>query len=206
MKRFLAALVAVAALLTGAIGGIAPASATGEPPEVRGTKFWSTSICVDGSGINGAYYRVAYEAQLWNNATTSIALDYSDDCAADGYPPSRRMVIGGYNNPNDPYCTAYANTESVYYGGMRRWTNGPAIYLNLAQTSCFNSQAKRDHLVGQSIGHILGLTILNSSGYNSRIMNNTAWSMENIVAPDIYSAQLIDNIYYDVYCDAGVDC
>ena len=203
MKRFLSALIAVAALLTGALASAAPASAYApHPADINGYRFWTGSICVDGSAINGPYYRVAYIAQQWNlrvGNTSVLALDYEDDCAAAGYPPSRRMVIGSFSNGNQQGCFLATNQGSSPYNGMNRWTQGPGIYINFAETGCINSQVRRDHTVSIAIGTALGLRIMNSTGYNSRVMNTTDFSWDNVPLPDAASGQRLWEIYTGVY-------
>lgn len=176
------------------------------PPDVGGWKFWSYSVCVDGSAINGAYYRVAQLAQQWNLRAPIMQLDYSDDCAADGYPPSRRMVVGSYNNPSDATCWRNTNNQTSTVNGMKRWTNGPAIYINFGQPSCIQGQARRDHVVSAVIGWVLGLNFLNSTGYNSRVMNMTAFSWDNVGTPDTHSGDTLNDIYGYAYCDPGTLC
>lgn len=203
MKKILAVLVAVATMLTGALVSTTLASAYAPHPyTINDRRFWSGSICVDGSAINGSLYRVAYQAQQWNlrvNNTSVLALDYEDDCAAAGYPPSRRMVVGMYNSSDpDAPCTVLTNDRTDFYDGMYRWTDGPGIYI-LNSSLCAGSQARRDHIVAASIGIVLGLTVLNSSGYNSRIMNMTTWSWDNVTVPDTASGQLVYSIYTGYY-------
>lgn len=221
MKRFIAALVAVAALLTGAVAVTAPAQAApdcwgmtcwspavaqnapGEcnyipalPTDVSGCKFYTgKTLCVDGSGINGAYYRVAVIAQAWNNAVGSpntLALDYSDDCAADGYPPSRRMVIDGFYGPNNGICTTYTNTgRTIGTSSFDWWTQGPGAYIDF-NSSCVAGQAARDKTVSMAIGRHLGLTVLTSSGFTSRVMYNGSYA---VTMPDANSGATLYKIY-----------
>lgn len=206
-KRFASLVLAVLAILGFGLVAATPASAAPLPPDANGYKFWSPSICVDGSAINGAYYRVGYIAQQWNLKTSTLSLDYADDCAAAGYPPSRRMVIGTYNNPNDNACLLQTNTQATYLNGMWRWTNGPGSYINIGQSACVSSQTRRDHYVSMAIGQLLGLQVLNSSGYNSRVMNSTQWSVDNVPLPDQNSANTLDAIYSYAYCQPfGTTC
>jgi hypothetical protein len=204
-KIFMAVVAAVAILMSGLVG-TQTASAAELPPDASGYKFWSPNICVEaGNGIpdnpaDQTYYRVAYIAQQWNLRTTILSLDYSADCAADGYPPSRRMVIGTYSNPTDTEsCMRAANVETEGLNGFARWTNGPAIYIR-REASCASAQVYRDHAVSQAIGYLLGLKILNSSGYNSRVMNNTTWSWQNVPLPDQNSGNTLSAIYAYAYC------
>lgn len=191
MKRLIAELVAVAALLTGAVAVTEPAVATTSsvqnqanacyqnsnlPTEVNGCKFWTgTTICVDGSGINGAYYDVDGIAQKWNIAVgtpTAFALDYSNDCVADLYTPSLRMVIDGYHGGTSGACMLITNAARVTYQNFQRWTNGPGAYINLDRSDCVGSQFRRNHSVSAAIGYLIGLEVLSSSGWSGRVMYN----------------------------------
>lgn len=212
MKRLLAMLVAVAAML--AIG-VAPASAYIYDPAISGWKFWSASpslspsgVCVDGSAINGPYYQVAVKAQQWNVVIGNdvVALNYRTDCVAAGYPPSRRMVVGTYNNPADNACRLAINTAAAEYNGFNRWTAGPGIYINTAWPTCISTQERRDHQVAAGIGELLGLSTHNSSGWNSRVMNETTYSRENITSPTVVEGQKLREVYLGVFCDSGTNC
>lgn len=210
MKRALIALAAVGATI---LGAVAPAQAAvdrvavDQPADVSGFRFWTGSdLCVDGSGINGPYYRVAYIAQQWNlrvGNTGILALNYDDDCIAAGYPPSRRMVIGIVNNPSYTLCQMGVNTtpgvDTDTYNGMERWTHGPAVYINIGQPYCVSSQARRDHQVSSAIGGLLGLQGFDSPAWNSRVMNETDFSLDNVPLPDVYSSQRVREIYSGFY-------
>ena len=213
MKRLLTAIIAAAALLTGAVVSTAPPATAATtsvqnytdecnyipalPNDVSGCKFYTgTILCVDGSRINGAYYRVAVIAQAWNNAVGSsntLALDYSDDCAAEGYPPSRRMVIDGYyGDPNDGLCTIYTNTgRTVGTSSFDWWTQGPGAYIDFNST-CVQGQAARDKAVSMAIGRILGLALVPTSGFSSRVMNINSTS---VTMPDSASGATLYKIY-----------
>ncbi|MFC0626720.1 hypothetical protein [Kribbella deserti] len=201
MKRVLIAMTAVLAGILGSIAAPAQAFAA-HPPDINGYRFWSGNLCIDGSGIDGPYYRVKYIAQLWNlrvGDTSVLGLNYRDDCAAAGYPPSRRMVIGQYKDSNSAECDLLLNPETAEYDEMLRWTNGPAIYINVANLTCIGSQARRDHEVSSAIGYLLGLQELNSDAYDNRVMSGTWWSMNNVPFPDSISGQRVHQIYSDVY-------
>ena len=201
MRKFFMTVIAAVAMLLGGLAAAAPASAVAIPSDLNGHKFWSSYICVDGSAINGDYYRVAYIAQQWNiRSGYNLHLDYEDDCAVAGYPPSRRMVVGTYNNVNDANCLVVTNAQTEGYGGFARWTNGPGIYINTAFSTCVGGQGARDKIVSQSIGYLLGLKILNSEAYNSRVMNNTEWSRTYVTLPDTNSGSRLANLYTNVYC------
>jgi hypothetical protein len=61
-------------------------------------------------------------------------------------------------------------------------------------------------MVSGSIGYLLGLGWLQSDNYNSRVMNGTEWSRENVGTPDVYSGAMLTDIYNGVYCDSGTAC
>lgn len=209
MKKFFLAIAAILTLLMGSAVGVLTASATPIPPDAANPpfKFWTPNVCIDGSAINGSTYQVAYLAQQWNLKTTTLGLDYSNDCALDGYAPSERMVVGTFNNPNVGGCYTVTNGQGSFYNGWYRYTNGPGVYINVAHPSCISSQARRDHLVSMVIGGMLGLQPLNSAGYNSRVMNQTAWSYDNVTVPDQNSANTLDAIYSYAYCQPfGTTC
>jgi hypothetical protein len=218
MKRLLATLVAAVSLLAGGIAVTAPVAQAQEtsvqnssptcnpvsslPVGVSGCKFWTSGssnlTCIDGSAINGAYYRVAAIAQAWNTAVGSpgvFGLDYSDDCAADGYPPSRRFVIGGYYGAaGDDHCFLQTLTDRVPgTSNFDWWTNGaPSGYVNF-NNDCLNSQAKRDHVISAVIGASMGLEYV--SGPSTRVMNITGPT----TMPDSASALFLYRIYLGYY-------
>lgn len=225
-KRFIAATIAAVALLAGALvpqqATAAPAVSTAAaaatdaagqcytgntfPTDVNGCRFWSASntlspigVCVDGSGINGDYYRVAYIAQRWNTAVdlSVFALNYEDDCVAANYPPSRRFVVGTFNNPAEPNCLKLTNLGGTVYNGMYRWSDGPGVYINIAHSGCVGSQTYRDHEVSTAIGYIMGLSTLASSGWASRVM--CSCSRGTVAFPDAASAQKLREVYSGYY-------
>lgn len=204
-NRILAALVAVAALLTGLVVSTAPASAYIDDPMINGRKFASTILCV-GSTLLQSTYRVGYVAQTVNNATEELALTYSTDCAAAGYPASRRMVVGTFQNVDYPYCTLFTNQQSATYNGFQRWTNGPGMYLNTAHPGCIGTQTRRDHWISQMVIWHLGLTTLDSAGWNSHVMNQTTYSRDNVGILHYTEGVKLDEIYRGVFCDSGTVC
>lgn len=198
MKRLFAALVVALGIL---VGVAAPASAA-LPPDVSGDKFWTGHVCV-GSTLNQTTYPVGAMAQAWNLAISDagnlVALDFETDCAAAGYTPSRRMVIGTYNNPSIESCFYLTNGNRVAVNGMFLWEDGPGIYINVGRPNCIDSANRRKHVVSAAIGRLLGLTHLTSAGWNSRVMNNTAWSFDNVPTPDATSADRVWEIYAGEY-------
>jgi hypothetical protein len=184
--------------------GTAPAQAAEPHPlDINGVRFWSGKICVDGSAINGRNWRVGYIAQQWNLRvadTNVLALDYADDCVAAGYPPSRRMVIGTFSNPNYGECLLPTNKATDEHNGMSRWTKGPGMYINVGISGCFSTQNRRDHNVSSAIGWLLGLTEINSPDSKlDRVMNQTTQTLDNIPLPDPVSGQRVKEIYQGKY-------
>lgn len=181
-----------------------PAHAIIEPgPDVSRSAFVNGVICV-GSTLNPAYYPVGAIAQQWNVAVNPtrdpndniINLDFSTDCAADGYTPSHRMVIGTFNNPNFNGCIVTTNNQSVPADGdsyMNWWTNGPAAYINVGIPGCVSTAFRRSHQVAAAIGTRLGLNIMTSSGWASRVQ--CTCSIDTLRAPSFYDASKVAQIY-----------
>jgi hypothetical protein len=183
---------------------VTPAQAAEPIPfDASGNRFWSGNLCIDGSGINNSYYPVPYLAQQWNlrvGDKNILALQYEDDCVAKGYPPSRRMVIGKYNNPDDSRCEIWAN-EAYFdlHNGMRRWTNSPGIYFNVSNVDCLGSQVKREHEISQAIGELLGLSVLHADLYQNRVMSETYVARTSVRVADAASAKTVKEIYQGKY-------
>lgn len=204
MKRILAALVAVAALLTGAVVSTAPASAYIDDPYINGRKFASTSICV-GSTLLQSYYRVGYVAQSINNGTNTLALTYSTDCAGAGFPPSRRMVVGTFQNSAEG-CLYFTNQYHDDYNGFWRWTSGPGIYLNTAHSDCIGTQIRRDHWISQGIAWHLGLNSIDDPTQAWRVMSIADSSESTVPLPVQQEMIKLDQIYMGNFCDSGTVC
>jgi hypothetical protein len=222
MKRILVGLLA---LLTGAVIMTAPAQAMADcggmtcwsvvttaqadaagqcyvngpsfPTEVNGCKFYTKAVCVDGSAINGTYYRVAAIAQQWN-IQGNVELTYQDDCVAAGYTPSRRMVVNTSHGGSAGSCLTWTNTQASVSQGMARWTNGPGAYVNVDNPSCVSGQTRRDHAVSMAIGWLLGASTLNSSGWASRVMYSGNFSL--IGTPTAADGGNVYQIYVGSYC------
>ena len=75
----------------------------------------------------------------------------------------------------------------------------PAVYINIGQLRCVSSQARRDHQVASAIGGLLGLQGFDSPAWNSRVMNETDFSLDNVPLPDVYSSQRVREIYSGMY-------
>lgn len=198
MKRFITMLV----LALGLLLAVPTAASAALPPDVSGDKFWTGHVCV-GSTLNQTTYPVGAMAQAWNVAVSDagnlFALDYSTDCAADGYTPSRRMVIGTYSNPSDTSCFQLTNGNRVASGNAFLWTDGPGMYINTGRPNCVDGIERRKHVVSAAIGRLIGLRHLTSDGWNSRVMNNTAWSFDNVPTADVSSANQVWAIYFGEY-------
>jgi hypothetical protein len=202
MKRLIAALLFVLGILAATA---VPSQAYIDDPMINGRKFASTSLCV-GSTLLQSYYRVGYVAQSINNATEELSLQYSTDCAAAGYPASRRMFVGTFQNPDYPHCTLFTNQQYATYNGFWRWTNAPGLYLNTAFSTCVSTQTRRDHWISQMMVFHLGLNSLDSAGWNSHVMNGTDFSRDNVGILSGSEGVKLDEIYRGVFCDSGTVC
>lgn len=204
-KRLATVLVALAAML-GILSTAAPAQAYIDDPYINGRKFWSPSVCV-GSTLLQSYYRVGYEAQIINNQTQTLALDFSTNCAADGYPPSRRMVVGTFQDAGNPSCMVLTNQYHDDYNGFWRWTNGPGMYLNTGRTECVGTQTRRDYWIGRTIAWHLGLNTLDDTNPDEwRIMNDSAWTRDHVGGLTATEGVKLDQIYYGNFCNSGTVC
>lgn len=170
-------------------------------PDVSRNKFINGVICV-GSTLDPAYYPVGAIAQQWNNATypgygdRDITLDFSTSCAGDGYSPSHRMTIGTFSNSSYNGCLYFTNTATVPADGdsyMNWWTQGPGIYINTGISGCVSTAFRRSHQVAAAIGWGLGLNVMTSSGYASRVM--CTCSLDTLRAPTSYDANKANQIY-----------
>lgn len=205
-KRLATILVALAVMLGIAANTAVPAQAYIDDPYINGRKFASTSVCV-GSTLLQSYYRVGYVAQVINNQTQTLALDYSTDCAADGYPPSRRMVVGTFQNAGYGSCLIFTNQYHDDYNGFWRWTSGPGIYLNTGLTTCVSTQTRRDHWISQAIAWHLGLNTLDDTDPDDwRLMHTGPWSRDNVGTLTATEGVKLDQIYYGNFCDSGTVC
>lgn len=181
----------------------APANAYIDDPMINGKKFATTAICV-GSTLNQTTYPVGAAAQQYNLkiGTDVIGLTYKTDCAAAGYTPSKRMVVGTFSNANEG-CLYFTNQQTAVYNGYFRWTNGPGVYLNTAIPSCVTY---RVHWISEGIGYLLGLINFNSSGWNSHVMNETLYSQQNVPYVTASEGQKLREVYLGVFCDSGTVC
>lgn len=196
MKRVLAAVLVVLATMTGA--AVPAAAYTPDPADVSGTRFYTYSICVSASGLNATQWPVAAIAQKWNVASDYVLrLQYKDDCAAAGYPPSRRFYIGSLVSTTSCY-DALDTDRTLGTGGMYLWTN-LHLRINTSSGSCSGTQARRNHAISATIGAALGLRALNSSGWDSRVMNNTYYSWNNVQYPTAIEGERISELYLNWY-------
>lgn len=171
---------------------------TNDEPFLNSYKVWSPSVCmsIGDTGLNAAPL-----AQGWNNATVGdLAITASANCVSAGYPPSRRFTIDAYNGSTS-YCfkvtdknvgTLDAGTDVVASGGKWLYVDNPILWIN---RNCWTSIFAQRHFTSAGIGSFLGLAQLNSSGYNSRVVNHTAWSRENVEYADQYSGAVLDRMY-----------
>lgn len=185
MKRLIAAFTAVALVALGFIVSATPAQAY----TVTGYSFWTPSVCV-ANGSN--FLPIGVAAQSWNNQTDLLTLQASNNCVNAGYTPSRRMTITTYS-ATDGKCFKVTNTE---HDSLGRWTNNPIGWININPSySCTTTDTAVAHYTTQVIGYIMGLMWTNSAGLNSRVMNNTAFSVSNVPYATAYDGNDMDNFY-----------
>jgi len=206
IRRILAAVVAALVIVTGTASAEAhtTSSTVLEPlSDMNRARYVDERICV-GSTLDPAYYPVAATAQLWNNAVNDdssvtppqLALDFSTNCAADGYIASHRMTIGTFSNPDYNGCLYFTNLGRTPAGGdsqLDYWTQGPGVYINAGISGCVSTAQRRGHQITAGIGYALGLQLLTSSGWASRVM--CTCSLDTIRSPDNTSAYRVGQIY-----------
>lgn len=170
--------------------GVTPARAA-DNPLLRYRRFWDYHLCM---AIGDTGLRAPELAQRWN-VVGGMEINARGNCVTAGYPPSRRFTIDTYSGSVDT-CWRITSPdgwdfpEYSWNGNMARYVNNPVLRMNV---NCFG--AYRDHYVSAGIGSILGLAALNSTGYNSRVMNFTAWSIINVPQADVYSGALMEDLY-----------
>lgn len=193
-KIFMSLLAAVAILFGGLVATTAPASANVNGPDVGDWQFYTGLVCM----ADGApEYNVAEAAQQWNIRTNAADPDVTfgitakNNCVTAGYAPSRRFTVDVIHDTSVSWCISYGNQERDQYG---RWTNNPYALVN-DKAECPNT----NHYISQAIGLIMGLRTLNSTGYNSRVMNNTSWSIANVSYPGVYDGTAMALQYVTPY-------
>lgn len=171
--------------------------------DMNGRKYFGASICV-GSTLNSAYYPVAAIAQQWNNVAnrigeTVLRLDYSTNCAADGYTARQTMTVGVFSNANYGSCIATTNTASFPYGdsNMQYWQHGPGVYINVGIPSCVSTAQRRAHQVAAGIGYPLGLSFQTTSSWSNRVM--CTCSTDTLRSPSYAEGDRVREIYDNVY-------
>jgi len=210
LRKYFVALFAAFAMVLGSFAfSAAPANAYIYDVMLNGKKFWTGKVCV-GSTLNQTTYPTGAMAQGWNNVigTDVVALDASTNCDADGYTPSTQMVIGTFSNPNIG-CLYFTNQQyNIFYNGFYRWTNKPGIYLNTGSSrgNCTDTLAHRKHWISEGIGYVLGLDNFGSAGWNSHVMNETIFSVDNVPMATAGEGQKVREIYLGVFCDQGTVC
>lgn len=178
MRRIIALALASLAVIAGLSVTTATANESSLPAVYNGKKFWSGELCV---AIGDLDAPIAYAAQQVNLKTSELAINARNNCVTSGYPPSRRFTVDTAYSPYSSECVLFGNTSTTYSNGFNLWTNNPIAFINTsAAAECWNTTAQRQHYTSQAIVYLLGLQKLNSSGWNSRVMNNTDYSVNNV--------------------------
>lgn len=204
-KRMFAGLMALAMLLTSTIitDGSAHAYSAPDPSVYGNVRFWSGNICMS---VGDTSIEAAYNAQVWNNATKNVSITASNNCVTAGYPPSRRFTITTFYD-RQAYCTDVSGvngrgTDYSWDGpvnGWLRYTNNPVVWINRACSGYAIGSTQLRHYVSQGIGLVLGLRVHDSDAWNSRVMNQTLWSAENVPGPNAAEAKIVSDVYGGIY-------
>jgi hypothetical protein len=210
MRRLLLAFLATVAVM---VAGTLPAAAA--PLPVTHWRHYTGDICMAIGDVN---LNSGYIAGKWSAVSGyKVNIRSANNCVTLGYPPSRRFTLDtisrqyeacafvtnidgtmlipnrdGNLNPNNP-----SSGEYLYSNNPRAWVN--------THSSCAYWPDFRAHFASQAVGLLLGLDKTNSSGYDSRVMNNTQYSINNIEWPDNPSGSLL-NFLYSGKCNASPDC
>lgn len=177
---------------------VLPANAS-DAPFLNSFKFASANVCmaIGDTGLNSPAL-----AQQWNLRDNGvIALTAANNCVTAGFPGNRRFTIDAYNGSTSRCIILTDRTGDAFdpagdataVNGHWQYDNNPIIWVN---RNCYSTFAARDHYVSAAIGYVMGLAQLNSSAYNSRVMNMTAWSIRNATVADQYSAAILHRLYF----------
>lgn len=209
MRKILLALIASLAVF---VAGALPASAA--PLPVTHWRFYTGDICM---AIGDTNLNAGYIAGKWSAVSGyKVNIRAANNCVSLGYPPSRRFTLDTINDPNH-WCAFVTNingyqllpnrdgndnpnnadTEYLYSNNPRAWVN--------VNPNCQYWPDFRAHFASQAVGLLLGLSVTGSAGYNSRVMNNTLYSIENIEWPDNPSGALLGQMYGGL-CNSSPDC
>lgn len=209
MRRIILALAASLAVL---IAGTLPASAA--PLPVTHWRFWTGDICM---AIGDTNLNAGYIAGKWSAVSGyKLNIRAANNCVTLGYPPSRRFTLDTISKQYEP-CAFVTNIDGYTLLPNRDgndnpnnpdleylYSNNPRAYVNV-HPSCQYWPDFRAHFASQAVGKLLGLMDTNSSGYNSRVMNNTQYSIINIEWPDNPSGTLLSQVYSG-HCNSSPDC
>lgn len=204
-NRFAAGLMALAMLFTSTVitDGAAHAYSSPDPNVYGNTRFWTGNICM---AIGDASIEAAYNAQVWNNATQNVSITAKNNCASAGYPPSRRFTIDTFYDRSRG-CTEESGVNGLGtnyswdgpVNGWLRYTNNPIVWVNRVCSGHAIGSVQLRHYVSQAIGLALGLRVHDSDGWNSRVMNQTLWSSENVSGPNAAEAKIVSDVYGGIY-------
>ena len=164
-------------------------------------KFWpyatsgSVWICV---AVGDTVAPIAKMAQAWNNATSTLSLDASPNCIAEGYAPSKRMTVDTYSAA-DGNCVKLTNTYISQADSFHRWTGNPlnvVAWVNRYYSGCWGTSLLRDKWTGIAIGEALGANTLYGDAYAGRGMSATS----ALYGPSRNTDGLtIDYLYWNMY-------
>lgn len=201
IRRLLAAVVAVVVLTT---ASAVPARAATTASLITGDRFWTYQLCM---AVGDTTIELPYLAQQWN-IRGGMAIQASNNCVDAGYPPSRRFTVDTFYDAASNEMWRIRNPGGgILYPGtglacndaytMCKYTNNPVLLINYKYLYAGGTQKR--HMVSAALGNLLGLATTNSSGYNARVMNFTAWSIQNVGVADVYSGALMEDLYNGMY-------
>jgi hypothetical protein len=194
-SRFVALLALIGVML---FASVLPASAS-DAPFLSSLKFAGPNVCM---AIGDSGTDAPAMAQQWNLRDNGvIAISAQNNCVTAGYPGNRRFTIDTYVGSTSRCIILTDRTGNAFDpGGDATPVNGYWVYDNnpiiWANRNCYSTFAAMHHYVSAAIGEVMGLAQLNSSSYDSRVVNMTAWSIRNVTVADQYSAAILHRLYF----------
>ena len=194
IRRLLLAVVAVVAVTT---ASAVPANAACAPVDSK--KFWTHRVCM---AVGDTTIEAPYLAQQIN-IKGGMQIQAANNCVSLGYTPSRRFTIDLYYDSSGPCWTVLGPNGGIVQvdsptngaGPWWNYVNNPVLWVNERCLPGHPGSTQARHNVSAAIVNLLGVGVTNSSGWNSRIHNMTAWSQLNVPVADSNTGDLLESIY-----------
>lgn len=202
LGKRIAVFATVLASLLGLVGPFAPA-AYAYPSDMSGVMFTSRRICVE--GLNSpTVFPLAEAAQQFNLRSSGVLLlNYRENCAAAGYSSTQwfRVTAVSGSNGTSNCVTSSSRNHVTYWNGMNHWDRPPIFYTwpDNRGGACSDSVNSSAHLYSMAVGLGLGLRTVCGDAWNSRVMNCTDWSFDNVPWATATEGNRIAEIYQNVY-------